>query len=159
TAKAGSDYSTTFGALTFAAGETSKTFTVAILDDTLIEGNETFKLTLSSPTGGAHLGSSAATVTITDFEEGLLRLDRSTNTVAENGGTATFTVQRLNSSDGTVTVQFATSNGTATAGSDYVATTGMLTFAPGETSKSFAVTSLDDTLVEGDETLQVSLSN
>lgn len=65
---AGADYMATSGTLTFVADETSKTFTIATLKDTLVEADETFNITLSSPTGpGTTLGSpSTATVTITD---------------------------------------------------------------------------------------------
>src|SRR5262249_3656033 len=67
TATAGSDYTPVSGTLTFADGEASKTFTVAVLDDSLVEGNETVTLTLSNPTGGATLGSPASVVfTIVD---------------------------------------------------------------------------------------------
>src|SRR5262249_43167767 len=79
--------------------------------------------------------------------------------VNENQGTATITVTRTNGSTGSVTVNYATSDGTATAGSDYTATSGTLTFAAGETSKTFTVPIIDDTAVENPETVTLPLSN
>jgi hypothetical protein len=79
--------------------------------------------------------------------------------VNENGGTATITVNRINGADGTVSVQYQTANGTATAGQDYTAANGTLTFNQGETSKTFQVNILQDTLVELAETLTLTLSN
>src|SRR5262249_33442517 len=73
--------------------------------------------------------------------------------------TATITVTRTGGSNVPVSVNYATSNGTATAGSDYTATSGTLSFGIGETSKTFTVPILDDTLVEGNETVNLSLSN
>jgi len=68
TATAGSDYTTATGTLAFADGEVTKTFTVPITKDSAAESNETVILTLSSPTGGATLGTpSQATLTITDL--------------------------------------------------------------------------------------------
>jgi len=70
TATAGSDYTSTSGTLTFNGGVTSQTFTVPILQDSLVEGNETFNVALSSATGGGTLGSpSSAVVTIVDDEQ------------------------------------------------------------------------------------------
>src|SRR5262249_25885524 len=63
----GNDYTATSGTLTFGIGETTKTFTISILDDQLVEGNETINLALSAPTNGSTLGSpTTATLTIVD---------------------------------------------------------------------------------------------
>ncbi|HEX4129841.1 MAG TPA: cellulose binding domain-containing protein [Pirellulales bacterium] len=70
-----------------------------------------------------------------------------------------FTVNLSTASTNTVSVQYATSNGTATAGSDYLATGGTLTFAPGQTSKTISVPILGDTTIEPDETFSLTLSN
>ena len=79
--------------------------------------------------------------------------------VNENQGTASITVTRTGGSDGAVAVNYATSNSTATAGSDYTATSGTLNFAAGETSKTITVPIIDDTAVEGNETVNVTLSS
>lgn len=159
-ATAGADYTATSGTLNFIAGQTSATFNVPILDDNLVEGNETFNLTLSSPSPGATLGAQAtATVTIVDVEPGVLQLSSPTYTVAENGGSVTITVTRTNGSTNAVAVNYATSNGSATAGADYTATSGTLNFGVGQTSATFNVPILDDNLVEGNETFNVALSS
>ena len=79
--------------------------------------------------------------------------------VDEGVGSATITVQRTGLTARTVAVDYATSSGTATEGSDYVAASGTLTFGPGETSKSFAVPIVNDSEVEGNETINLTLSN
>ncbi len=163
TATAGSDYAATSGTLSFAAGETSKTITVPITNDTAVESNETFTVTISAPTGGATLGTTTvSTVTITDDDTaatpGVLSLSAATLTVGEAAGTATLTVNRTGGSTGAVTVAFATANGTATAGSDYTASTGTLSFAAGETSKTITVPITNDTAVEANETFTVTIS-
>src|SRR5206468_2867515 len=78
-----------------------------------------------------------------------------------NSGTssATFTVSLSAASPQTVTVAYATADGTATAGSDYTATSGTLTFTPGQTTKTVAVPVKGDTADEADETFTVTLSN
>jgi predicted outer membrane repeat protein len=70
-----------------------------------------------------------------------------------------FTVTLSAASASSVTVDYATANGTATAGSDYVATSGTLTFAPGVTSQTITVDVIGDTTVESNETFVVNLSN
>ncbi|MDZ7791397.1 MAG: cadherin-like domain-containing protein [Xanthomonadales bacterium] len=79
--------------------------------------------------------------------------------VTEGNTTASFTVSLSESATSTVTVDYATANGTAAAGADYNTTSGTLTFSPGETAKNVAVTVLEDTLYENDETFLVNLSN
>ena len=163
TATAGADYTATAGTLTFADGETTKTITVPLTDDALVEGDETVNLTLTSPTGGATLGNqSTATLTIADndtAQPGVLQFSVAAFSVNENQGTATITVTRTGGSNVPVSVAYATSNGTATAGSDYTATSGTLNFGVGETSKTFTIAITNDTLVEGNETVNLTLTN
>jgi Domain of unknown function (DUF4394)/Calx-beta domain len=77
--------------------------------------------------------------------------------VDEAAGTATITVTRTDSFGGPASVTFATSDGSATAGEDYVTTSGTLTFGPGETSQSFTIPILNDARAEGDEVLHIAL--
>jgi hypothetical protein len=156
TAAAGSDYTATSGTLNFASGETTKTISVPTTSDGVAEGNETFSLTLSSPTGGATLGTASATGTIVDANSISFSIGNAA-TVTE-GGTLVFTVTKTGSTTQTTSVNFATANGTATAGSDYTATSGTLTFAPGDTSKTINVATIDDTAQESTESLVVNLS-
>ena len=159
TATAGSDYQATSGTLTFAPGTTSQTLTVPVLGDTLDEPNETFTVTLSNPTN-ATLATAQATGTIVDDDVPLLSIGNVTVPEGNSGTTpATFTVNLSIASVFTVTVNFATANGTATAGSDYQATSGTLTFAPGTTTQTLTVPILGDTLDEPNETFTVTLTN
>ena len=164
TASAGSDYTAVNGTLSFADGVTSQTFSIDILDDADYEGDETVNLRLSNPTGGADLGTpSSAVLTIAEDEPtppvGSLQFSAPTYTVVENGVTARITVTRVDGSFGTVGVNYATSDGTASAGSDYTAVNGSLTFADGVTSQTFTVDIINDADYEGDETVNLALSN
>jgi glucose/arabinose dehydrogenase len=89
---------------------------------------------------------------------GQLAFSQPTYTVNEDGTNATIAVTRTDGTDGAVTVRYATSNGTATAGSDYTATSGTLTFAAGESTKNITVPITNDTAVEKDETVNLTLS-
>ena len=161
TAEAGSDYVAASGTLTFAAGETSKTFAITIVNDDTIEANETIGLALSDPVGAALGSPNTATLTIVDNDFPEVAFSEATYSVAENvsSGTVTITVTLSATPAQTVTVQYATSDGTAEAGSDYVAASGTLTFAAGETSKTFSITILDDSTAEADETVNLALSS
>jgi T1SS-143 domain-containing protein len=158
TATAGSDY-TAIGAttLTFAAGETYKTITVNIANDTLGEGDETFNVNLTGPSANATIIDNLGVGTIVDNEPKISINDVSVN---ESAGAATFTVTLSAASATNVTVNYSTSNGTATAGSDYTAVTStVLTFVPGETSKTFTVPITNNAIVEGNETFNVNLAS
>jgi len=259
-ASSDSDYEAASGTLTFAAGETSKTVSVALLDDEAAEDDETFALRLSRASGNARLADATATGTIEDNEpsgprttfdddtvpsahggemfrvrlsfneevEGIgyvwvrdtlasadgatvvnvRRTDPPSNvgweldvepdsatadtTVrlasgldlpdgrtllsgdeaavpsrralsvadarAAEGGTVSFAVTLDRAAPAAVTVDYATSDGSATSGSDYEAASGTLTFAAGETSKTVAVALLDDEADEGDETFTLRLA-
>ena len=79
--------------------------------------------------------------------------------VSENVGTVTITTALDSLSAVTATVTFSTTNGTATAGSDYIGVSGILTFAPGQTSRTFTVPIINDILKEQNETVNLTLSN
>lgn len=90
---------------------------------------------------------------------GSVQFNSNTFAVIEDVGLATITVQRVGGSAGTLTVDYATSNGTAIAGQDYTATSGTLTFANGETSKTIQIPILEDAPTEPDETFTLELKN
>ena len=157
TAKAGEDYIAQTGTLTFAAGETSKVINVAVMGDTVIEGNETLKINLATPAGGKIADGGAIGTIVNDDA----RISVADATVTEgNNGTSSlaFTVTLSAAASGPVTVDYATSNGSAKAGLDYTAQTGTLTFAAGETSKVINVQVTGDTAIEANETLKLTLS-
>lgn len=90
---------------------------------------------------------------------GTLKLSSATYSVNENGTNATITVTRTVGSDGIVGISYATNNGSATAGSDYTATSGTLNWANGNTAdQNIIIPITNDTLVENDETVIVNLS-
>jgi hypothetical protein len=77
----------------------------------------------------------------------------------ENDGNFTLNVTRTNGSVGTVTVNYATADGSATTPSDYTSTSGTLIFNDGETSKSISIPIIDDNVPEGSQAFTISLSN
>jgi hypothetical protein len=157
------DYRAVNTTLTFAAGARSATCVVPILNDTLVDGARTVSLALAvAPGGSALLGAPAtAVLTLNDNDQGgAIRFGAATYTVAE-GAVATLTVVRSGTylASG-VTVDYAVTGGTASgAGVDYTLVNGTLTFAANQTSATIAVPTVNDTLVEGPETVVVTLSN
>ncbi|MGE0414689.1 MAG: Calx-beta domain-containing protein, partial [Verrucomicrobiales bacterium] len=155
----GSAWQAVAGTVTIPAGQTTLLVRTTVTDDALDENPETFTLTAVHVSGT--LLSSAdvtATATITDDDPapGLSINDVAVN---EAAGSATFTVTLDAPSGLTVTVDYATASGSATSGADFTATSGSLTFAPGETSKTVTVSITNDGTYEGLETFTVDLSN
>ena len=164
TALAGSDYTATAGTLSFADGVTSRSFSVPIVNDSVPEPSESFTLTLSNATAGASLGAvSTATVTISDDDPlpvGSVQFSAGTYSVAENGASVLVTVTRTGGSAGAISVNYATGNGTALAGSDYSTRSGTLSFADGVTaSQTFSVPIVNDSVPEPSESFTLTLSN
>ncbi len=159
TATAGSDYIPTGGTLTFAPGVTSRTFEVPIIDDLLDEPDERVRLTLSSPSANARLGSPAeAILTIRDNDPPpTVSFGATSYSVNECDGQIIIPVTLNTPSSRIVHVQYATSNGTATAGSDYVQHSGTLTFIPGQTTRTITIKIINDTITETDETFHIDL--
>ncbi|MDA0245739.1 MAG: lamin tail domain-containing protein [Chloroflexi bacterium] len=160
TAVSGTDYEPISGTLTFAPGQTSHPLTVTALLDGLDEPQETFSVTLASPSH-ATLGTAEASVIILDVD-GPPALSVEDVTTAEGDTTSkvvSLTVHLLPASGQVVAVDYVTGGGTAVVGLDYEPISGTLTFAPGETSQIITVTMLGNALYELDKTVGISLSN
>lgn len=153
----GQDFTPVAGTLVFRETETTKTFTIPIINDVFKEGTESLGIVLSNPTGGAQLSSAAyAPVFILDNDTApppaSFQLDTSSflNFVTE--GFTFLTIQRTGNNLGAVTVDYHTEDGTAKAGEDYIASFGTLSFAAGETSKQITILGISDDRIEGPET-------
>src|SRR6185295_9043561 len=160
TASAPSDYLANSGTLTIATGQTTGTITAVVNGDTLNEADETFFVNLSNA-ANASISDAQGVVTITN-DDALPQLTINNVTLAEgNTGTtnAVLTVSLSAASALPVSVNWATANGTASAPSDYLANSGTLTIATGQTTGTITVVVNGDTLNEADETFFVNLSN
>ncbi len=159
TAVVPADYLAGSGTLNFAAGETTKTITVVVNGDLLDEINEAFFVNLTAPTN-ATLVDAQGQGTITDNDPSpTLAINDMTVTEGNAGSVnAIFTVTMSAASGQTVIVNYDTGNNIAVAPGDYTNTSGTLTFAPGETSKTVAVPVIGDLLDEANETFFVNLT-
>jgi uncharacterized delta-60 repeat protein/uncharacterized repeat protein (TIGR01451 family) len=158
TALPGIKYVNTNGILTFADGETNKSIAVGIIDENQVEGNQTFTVRLSNPTGGASiLGSGSVPIIILDNDIGV-ELSSPVYVAPETDASITIGVNRVGT-NGVTTVSYATTNGTAIAGTNYVNVSGSLSFAVGESFKTFAVPLLHDPRVTGPLSFTIGLFN
>jgi len=150
------------GRITFASGASLATLTLNVTGDSTYELNENLLVTLSSPSNSSHSlsPSSATTVILNDEPLPSLKVN-ALNLVEGNSGTtnANFIVYPNYTSPQALTVNFATANGTAIAGSDYTATSGTITFSPGQSFRTITVPVKGETLYETNETFTFNLSN
>ena len=158
TALEGTDYDAASGTLTFGPGATRQTIEVRTRQDTAAEPNETFTVTLRSPSG-ATLRDAGAVGTIIDDDAPdpagpALTVSDATG---DEGEVLRFEVTLSRSSDTPVTVDYQTAGGTALEGTDYDAASGTLTFGPGATRQTIEVRTRQDTAAEPNETFTVML--
>jgi len=158
---AATDFTAASGALSFADGVLARTFTVQTTQDGLYEPAETFAVRLSNVTGGAGgvIGTGTATGTIGNDDAAPVFAIGAAST--REGSVATFTITRTGNAQAAQTVQYSTTlvTGDTSTASDFVATTGTATFTAGVTSRTFTLATVQDALVETDETYTVKLAN
>jgi hypothetical protein len=151
----------TTGTVTFAAGATTATVTIDPTADKIVERNETVALSLASGTGYVIGGTPAVIGTIVNDDSPTINLsaDRTVVEGTTSPQTVSYTLTLSDASTKTITVQYATANGTAAAGLDYTSVTGTLTFNPGVTSRVINIPILNDSINEADETFTLTLSS
>jgi len=155
------------GGLNFSATETSKSIVITTCGDGLDEADETFVINLHTPGSGATYSDAQGRATLIDDDPAPNVRINDTSIAEGNAGqaNANFNVTLSTASGFTVTVDYATAANTATAGTacggntDFVTTTGTVTFNPGQTSKPVTVPVCGETTVESSETFRVNLSN
>ncbi len=157
---ASGDYVAGTGTVTFAPGVVAQSIVTTAQGDTLYEADETFRVNLSGATNATIAVAQGTGTILNDDTAPSITINSPVMTEA-NSGTKTMTfVASLSAVSGVATtVDFATANGTAIAGSDYTARAGTLTIAAGSLSGNIVITTLGDTVPEANETLFVNLSN
>ena len=154
------DFTPVSESLSWGIGDAAaKNFTVTILDDNVVEGTETFTLSFTSPVGDGTGGSS--TVSITDYEEGKLQLSSSTYSAQEDSLQLLATINRVSGTDGVASVKIKSTDSTpvASTSTDYFSVDTTLSFADGESSKTFLVNLKNDDIAEFSEKFTLSLSD
>jgi len=159
TPKAGADYTAKTLTLTFPAGVSTMNIPVAIINDAVSELDETFTVRLSNPTGAILGTPSVATVSIVDLDDSNIRFWTAAQSINESEGSVTITVERSGSTARPASVNYATANGTAAAGVDYVAKSGTLSWAAFEGGpKRIVIPLLNDGLYHANKTFSVTLN-
>jgi hypothetical protein len=166
TATALADYTPVSQTITFAAGVTTRTVMVPIVNDTLDRPNEAIVLQLTNPGGGATLGlRDTAVLTIVDNDvAGTVQFSQALYTVSETATSASIMITRSGGAASAVTVVFATSNGAGASGAvsrtDYTATATTVTFVANQVSQAVVIPLAgNDTAAEGNKFVTLTLSN
>ena len=113
TAVSGSDYLGTNGTLSFAPGETLKTFSIALINDSVVEPAETVLLFLTNAAGGVPLGGQRSATLFIENDDTSFSFATNLFRIPENGGAADIVIHRLGRTNGAASVYFATTNGSA----------------------------------------------
>src|SRR5262249_5421273 len=158
-------FTSTTGTVTFAAGSTKATVTITPTADTVPEPDETVILTLTSGTGYNAVSPTSATGTILNDDTNASIAVSPASVGEASGGTLTYTFTLNQATPGDLTVTFPV-GGTATFGSDYTqtgagtfsATSGTVTILNGQSSATVTITPVNDSLVEPDETVQLTVT-
>jgi chitinase len=160
-AVAGADYRATSGSVTFQPGEVVKTVSIPVLGDLVAENYEYLFVDLTGAVGAQLYGDHRDTGAVAIWDDDTLIAVSDRSLTEGDAGTRAFafTVSLSRPSNKEVTVRYATANGTAGAGSDYVSTAGTLTFPVFATSQTVVVPVRGDVAVEPDETLFLNLSS
>lgn len=157
----GVDYNSTGGTLNFAGTALEvQDIIVPVNNELIVEGDETFTITLLTPTNGVTTSGSPATGTITNDDTATVSIANITNGSENNSGAPTngvLTVTQSAVSSTDTNVTYTISGGTATQGDDFTAT-GTVTIPADDLSANFLLTVLEDALVEGAETVEITLS-
>jgi hypothetical protein len=161
TAVPGTDYNDVTVPVNFGAGVGVATVQVPLLHNPFHTGNRTVNLTLGSPSSGVALGLKSAILTILDVDPvATFSFSLGAYSVSDPQGSATITVLRSgNTAEGPVSVNYATSDGTAKNGTDYQSSSGTLTFGAGVTTQTFSVTILNDGNPSVTKSLNLALSS
>jgi PKD repeat protein len=161
TATAGDDYVETSGTLTFAPGQTQKTVAVTVTGDLTDEPDETVELVLSDATNATIVDDTGVGTILNDDQAPVVGLTGPVSVVEGHDGVrlAIFGVTLDKAPRQPVTVHYATRDGSAAAGEDYVAASGALTFDVGQTTQIVVVFVNGDRKIEADETFDLVLSD
>jgi hypothetical protein len=169
-ALAAQDYAGTSTTVTFGDGEVApKTATIPIINDALAEPDETFEVALSNASGATLGAVTTATITIPSNDQpapppangqpGILQLSSASYDAGEASGNLIVTVTRVGGTNGTVGATLTLTSGTALAGQDYIGTSSVVTFGPGDAaSRIVAIPIVNDTAAELAESFSVTLS-
>ncbi|MCA9014509.1 MAG: hypothetical protein KDA77_04175, partial [Planctomycetaceae bacterium] len=160
TAATPNDYTSTSGTLTFNPGDQFQTIVIPITNSDSVELDETFLVNLSGIQASGRnvvFADSQAQVTIHDDDQATISIDDIT--VDENAGTATLIVSLDLPVETSVSIDYATADGTATDANDYTSTSGSLTFNPGDQSQTIVIPITNSDQIELNETFLVNLTN